>query len=59
MDKEKDNSYSIIESNKDVIKDNDWWVLGKQEGNEKSAEDSLEKPAEENAQEKPVPVKTQ
>jgi hypothetical protein len=28
MDTDKDNFYSIIESAKDLIKDNDWWVLG-------------------------------
>lgn len=27
LDKEKDNFYSIIESAKDILKDNDWWVV--------------------------------
>lgn len=26
-DPDKDNFYSIIESAKDIIKDNDWWVV--------------------------------
>ena len=27
MDPEKDNFYSIIENAKDIIKDNEWWVV--------------------------------
>ena len=27
-DPDKDNFYSIIEEAKDLIKDNDWWVVG-------------------------------
>jgi hypothetical protein len=27
MDPDKDNFYSIIESSKDIILDNDWWVI--------------------------------
>ncbi len=27
MDPDKDNFYSIIESAKDLIQDNDWWVV--------------------------------
>jgi aspartate beta-hydroxylase len=26
-DPDKDNFYSIIESAKDIVKDNDWWVI--------------------------------
>ena len=31
MDTEKDNFYSIIESAKELIKDNEWWVVGQQQ----------------------------
>lgn len=29
MDPDKDNFYSIIENAKDLIKDNEWWVVSK------------------------------
>ena len=33
MDPDKDNFYSIIETAKDLIQDNDWWVI-KEEKND-------------------------
>jgi hypothetical protein len=27
LDTEKDNFYSIIEASKDILKDNNWWIL--------------------------------
>jgi hypothetical protein len=31
MDPDKDNFYSIIESAKDLIQDNEWWVVGEKQ----------------------------
>ncbi len=31
MDPDKDNFYSIIENAKDLIKDNEWWIVNKEE----------------------------
>ena len=31
MDPDKDNFYSIIETAKDLIKDNEWWVVKENE----------------------------
>ena len=28
MDPDKDNFYSIIESAKELIQDNEWWIVG-------------------------------